>query len=85
MPRKKKEHLKKRKDGRYCCKYKGIAFYSYVSDEDALALSDRVESVMSERAQEEYEDLAGMTVEDEFISESEEADAADDYAGDDEE
>ena len=56
-----------------------------LKDEDALALSDRVESVMSERAQEEYEDLAGMTVEDEFISESEEADAADDYAGDDEE
>ena len=40
MPRKKKEHLKKRKDGRYCCKYKGIAFYSYVSDEEALALRD---------------------------------------------
>ena len=56
-----------------------------LKDEDALALSDRVESVMSERAQEEYEDLAGMTVEDEFISEPEEADAADDYAGDDEE
>ena len=40
MPRKKKEHLKKRKDGRYCCKYKGIAFYSYASDEEALALRD---------------------------------------------
>ena len=40
MPRKKKEHLKKRKDGRYCCKYKGIAFYSYESDEEALALRD---------------------------------------------
>lgn len=40
MPRKKKEHLKKRKDGRYCCKYKGIAFYSYVSDEEALSLRD---------------------------------------------
>lgn len=40
MPRKKKEHLKRRKDGRFCCKYKGIAFYSYVSDEEALALRD---------------------------------------------
>ena len=40
MPRKKKEHLKKRKDGRYCCKYKGIAFYSYVSDEEALSIRD---------------------------------------------
>ena len=56
-----------------------------LKDEDALALSDRVESVMSERAQEEYEDLADMTVEDEFVSEPEEADAADDYAGEDEE
>ena len=40
MPRKKKEHLKRRKDGRFCCKYKGIAFYSYESDEEALALRD---------------------------------------------
>lgn len=40
MPRKKKEHLKKRKDGRFCCKYRGIAFYSYESDEEALALRD---------------------------------------------
>lgn len=40
MPRKKKEHLKRRKDGRFCCKYKGIAFYSYESDAAALALRD---------------------------------------------
>lgn len=40
MPRKKKEHLKRRKDGRFCCKYKGIAFYSYESDEEAVALRD---------------------------------------------
>lgn len=40
MPRKKKEHLKRRKDGRYCCKYHGIAFYSYESEEEALALRD---------------------------------------------
>ena len=40
MPRKKKEHLKRRKDGRFCCKYHGIAFYSYESDDEALALRD---------------------------------------------
>ena len=40
MPRKKKEHLKKRKDRRYCCNYKGLAFYSYVSDAEAIALRD---------------------------------------------
>ncbi|MBO4410501.1 MAG: DNA-directed RNA polymerase subunit beta', partial [Spirochaetales bacterium] len=56
-----------------------------LKDEDALALSDRVESVMSERAQEEYEDLAGMTVEDDFIGDADEADAVDDFAGEDEE
>ena len=36
MPREKKQHLKKRADGRYRCRYKGIEFYSYISDEDAL-------------------------------------------------
>ena len=40
MPRKKKEHLKRRKDGRFCCKYHGIAFYSYESEDEALALRD---------------------------------------------
>ena len=40
MPRRKKEHLKRRKDGRFCCKYKGIAFYSYESEDEALALRD---------------------------------------------
>lgn len=40
MPRKKKEHLKRRKDGRFCCKWKGIPFYSYISDEDAIAQRD---------------------------------------------
>lgn len=40
MPREKKPHLKKRKDGRYCCKYQGIAFYSYTSDTEAFALRD---------------------------------------------
>ena len=57
-----------------------------LKDEDALALSDRVESVMSERAQEEIEDLAGMTSEDELLGPSEEFAAdEDDFAGDDEE
>lgn len=37
MPREKKPHLKKRKDGRYCAKWHGIPFYSYISDEDAFA------------------------------------------------
>ena len=36
MPREKKQHLKKRKDGRYRCRYKGIEFYSTDPD-DALA------------------------------------------------
>lgn len=40
MPREKKPHLKRRKDGRYCCKYHGVAFYSYKSPEDAFALRD---------------------------------------------
>lgn len=40
MPREKKPHLKKRKDGRYCCKYHGIAFYSYSSPEEAISLRD---------------------------------------------
>ena len=38
--REKKPRLKKRKDGRYCCKYHGIPFYSYVSAEEAFALRD---------------------------------------------
>lgn len=38
MPRIKKQHLKRRKDGRFCCKYHGIPFYSYESDEEAFAL-----------------------------------------------
>ena len=40
MPREKKPHLKKRKDGRYCCKWHGIPFYSYVSEDEAFALRD---------------------------------------------
>lgn len=37
MPRQKKQKLKRRKDGRFACRYKDQWFYSYVSDEDALA------------------------------------------------
>lgn len=40
MARKKKEHLKRRKDGRFCCKWNGIPFYSYISEEDAFAKRD---------------------------------------------
>ena len=36
MPRQKKQHLKQRKDGRYCCKYKGKQFLGY-TEEEALA------------------------------------------------
>lgn len=39
MPRQKKQILKQRKDGRYCCKYHGIQFMGDSSDE-ALALRD---------------------------------------------
>ena len=56
-----------------------------LKDEDALALSDRVESVMSERAQEEIEDLADMSSENEMLGDSDDFAADDDFAGDDEE
>jgi DNA-directed RNA polymerase subunit beta' len=56
-----------------------------LKDEDALALSDRVESVMSERAQEEIEDLADMSSENEMLGDSDDFAAEDDFAGDDEE
>ena len=36
MPRAKKQHLKKRADGYYVCRYKDQWFYSLISDEDAL-------------------------------------------------
>ena len=37
MPRQKKQKLKRRKDGRFACRYKDQWFYSYISAEDALA------------------------------------------------
>ena len=39
MPRQKKQHLKRRKDGRYCCKYHGLQFMG-ASEDEALALRD---------------------------------------------
>ena len=39
MPREKKPHLKKRKDGRYRCRYKGIEFYAD-SEDEALAMRE---------------------------------------------
>lgn len=39
MPRAKKQHLKKRKDGRYACRYRDQWFYSYDPDE-ALAMRE---------------------------------------------
>ena len=40
MPRAKKQHLKKRADGYYVCRYKDQWFYSLISDEDALQQRD---------------------------------------------
>ena len=54
-----------------------------LKDEDLSAVSDKVESVMSERALEDIEDLADMTSEDDEVIEEEYA--ADDFSGDDEE
>lgn len=48
MPRPKKQQLKKRPDGRYRCVYKGVAFYSYISSDDAIA--QREEYKRQERA-----------------------------------
>lgn len=39
MPRPKKQHLKRRPDGRYACRYKGEWFYGYTEDE-AFAARD---------------------------------------------
>jgi len=48
MPRAKKQHLKKRKDGRYACRYRDQWFYSYDPDE---ALAMREEYKQLEKAQ----------------------------------
>ena len=39
MPRQKKQHLKRRKDGRYKCKYRDVQFYGS-TEEEALAKRD---------------------------------------------
>lgn len=49
MPRPKKQHLTKRKDGRFCCKYKGIQFMGRDEDE---ALQAREDYIRREKAQE---------------------------------
>lgn len=48
MPREKKQRLKKRKDGRYACRYKDQWFYSYDPDD---ALAQREEYKKLEREQ----------------------------------
>lgn len=40
MPRVKKQHLKRRPDGRYACRYKGEWFYGYTEDEALQARDD---------------------------------------------
>lgn len=40
MPRQKKQQLKQRKDGRYCCKYHGIQFMGNTPDEALQARED---------------------------------------------
>ena len=47
MPRQKKQHLKQRKDGRYCCKYHGIQFMGATAEE---ALAAREEYKRQEAA-----------------------------------
>ena len=58
MPRVKKQHLKQRKDGRYCCKYHGIQFMGQTEDE-ALALRDEYKA--QERAG-RLREITGPTV-----------------------
>lgn len=47
MPRQKKQHLKKRKDDRYACRYKDQWFMAY-SEEEALAARDRYKQAEKE-------------------------------------
>ena len=48
MPRQKKQVLKRRADGRYCCTYHGLQFMGRESDE---ALNKRKEYIMHESEQ----------------------------------
>lgn len=47
MPRAKKQHLKRRKDGRYACRYKDQWFMAY-SEEEALAARERYKQAEKE-------------------------------------
>lgn len=49
MPREKKQRLKRRADGRYCCKYKGMQFMGNTEEE---ALASRAEYKRAEAAHE---------------------------------
>lgn len=49
MPRQKKQHLKRRKDGRYCCVYHGIQFMGATEEE---ALEKRKEYIRKEEQDE---------------------------------
>lgn len=46
MPRAKKQHLTKRADGRYRCKYKGVEFYGW-TEEEALQARDEYKKMES--------------------------------------
>ena len=48
MPRPKKQHLKRRKDGRFCCKYQGIQFMGD-SEEEALQKREEYKRGLSAR------------------------------------
>lgn len=47
MPRPKKPHLKRRPDGRYCCKYQGRRFYG-ATEEEAFAARDAYKEVQAD-------------------------------------
>lgn len=49
MPRAKKQHLKKRPDGRYVCRYKDVFFYGWTEDE-ALAARDEYKHEVTTRS-----------------------------------
>ena len=50
MPRQKKQHLKKRKDGRYACRYKDQWFYG-ATEEEAIAQRDLYKQVKKEQSE----------------------------------
>ena len=58
MPREKKPRLKRTKDGRFCCKYRGIAFYSYNSAEEAFALREEYKQSLRVNRRQTVEEYA---------------------------